>query len=52
MFRHFLKSKIHCATVTHCELNGSAARRASAGDLVIIAAFGLLTASTNARVVQ
>ena len=93
MFRHLLKSKIHRATVTHCELNyegscaidedlldaadireneqvhiwnvdngerlvtyairaergsgivslnGSAARRASVGDLVIIAAFGLV----------
>jgi aspartate 1-decarboxylase len=93
MFRHLLKSKIHRATVTHCELhyegscaiddclldasdireneqihvwnisngerfityairaergsgiislNGSAARRASVGDLVIIAAFGMV----------
>lgn len=93
MFRTLLKSKIHRATVTHCELhyegscgidldlleaanlraneqvhiwnvnngerfityaieaprgsgiislNGSAARRASVGDLVIIAAFGLV----------
>jgi aspartate 1-decarboxylase len=93
MFRHLLKSKIHRATVTHCELhyegscaidddllegsgiceneqvhvwnlangerfvtyairaqrgsgiislNGSAARRASVGDLIIIAAFGLV----------
>ncbi len=93
MLRHLLKSKIHRATVTHCELhyegscaidedlldgadireneqvhiwniangerfvtyairaergsgivslNGSAARRASVGDLVIIAAFGLV----------
>ena len=93
MFRHLLKSKIHRATVTHCELhyegscaidedlldasdireneqihvwnidngerfvtyairaergsgivslNGSAARRASVGDLVIVAAFGLV----------
>ena len=93
MFRHLLKSKIHRASVTHCELhyegscaidedlldasdireneqihvwniangerfityairaergsgivslNGSAARRASVGDLVIIAAFGLV----------
>jgi len=93
VFRHLLKSKIHRATVTHCELNyegscaidedlldaadireneqvhiwnvdngerlvtyairaergsgivslnGSAARRASVGDLVIIAAFGLV----------
>ena len=92
MFRHLLKSKIHRATVTHCELhyegscaidedllsasdireneqvhiwninngerfityairaergsgmislNGSAARRASVGDLIIIAAFGM-----------
>ncbi len=94
MFRHLLKSKIHRATVTHCELhyegscaidedlleasdirdneqihiwniangerfityairgergsgiislNGSAARRASVGDLVIIAAFGMVS---------
>jgi aspartate 1-decarboxylase len=94
MFRHLLTSKIHRATVTHCELhyegscaidddlleaadireneqvhiwniangerfvtyairaergsgivslNGSAARRASVGDLVIIAAFGLVS---------
>src|SRR5213594_1440500 len=93
MFRHLLKSKIHRATVTHCELhyegscaidddlleasdireneqihvwniangerfityairaargsgivslNGSAARRASVGDLIIIAAFGMV----------
>jgi aspartate 1-decarboxylase len=93
MFRHLLKSKIHRATVTHCELhyegscaidqdlldasdireneqvhiwninngerlvtyairaargsgivslNGSAARRASIGDLIIIAAFGMV----------
>jgi aspartate 1-decarboxylase len=93
MLRHLLKSKIHRATVTHCELhyegscaidqdlldasdirtneqvhiwninngervityaicaargsgivslNGSAARRASIGDLIIIAAFGLV----------
>src|SRR5215471_4007447 len=93
MFRHLLKSKIHRATVTHCELhyegscaidedlldrsdireneqvhiwnvdngerlvtyairaergsgivslNGSAARRAAVGDLVIIAAFTLM----------
>ena len=93
MFRHLLKSKIHRATVSHCELhyegscaidedlldaadireneqvhiwniangerfityairgergsgivslNGSAARRASVGDLVIIAAFGMV----------
>ena len=93
MLRHLLKSKIHRATVTHCELhyegscaidedlldasdireneqvhvwninngerfityairaergsgivslNGSAARRASVGDLVIIAAFGMV----------
>jgi aspartate 1-decarboxylase len=93
MLRHFLKSKIHRATVTHCELhyegscaidedlldasdireneqvhiwnidngerlvtyaicaargsgivslNGSAARRASIGDLIIIAAFGMV----------
>jgi aspartate 1-decarboxylase len=93
MFRHLLKSKIHRATVTHCELhyegscaiddnlleaadlyeneqvhvwniangerfvtyairaergsgivslNGSAARRAAVGDLIIIAAFGLV----------
>jgi aspartate 1-decarboxylase len=59
MFRTLLKSKIHRAAVTHCELNyegscaidedlldaaiisvnGSAARRAAVGDLVIIAAF-------------
>jgi aspartate 1-decarboxylase len=96
MFRHLLKSKIHRATVTHCELhyegscaidedlleasdireneqvhiwninngerfvtyairaergsgivslNGSAARRASVGDLVIIAAFGMVSDS-------
>jgi aspartate 1-decarboxylase len=96
MFRHLLKSKIHRATVTHCELhyegscaidddlldasdireneqvhiwninngerfvtyairaergsgiislNGSAARRASVGDLVIIAAFGMVADS-------
>jgi aspartate 1-decarboxylase len=96
MFRHFLKSKIHRATVTHCELhyegscaidenlldasdireneqvhiwnidngerlvtyairaargsgivslNGSAARRASVGDLIIIAAFGMVADS-------
>jgi aspartate 1-decarboxylase len=94
MFRHLLKSKIHRARVTHCELhyegscaidedlldasdireneqvhiwnvangerlvtyairaergsgivslNGSAARRASVGDLVIIAAFGMVS---------
>jgi len=94
MFRTLLKSKIHRATVTHCELhyegscaidenlleasdileneqihvwniangerfvtyairaargsgivslNGSAARRASVGDLVIIAAFGMVS---------
>ena len=94
MFRHLLKSKIHRAVVTHCELhyegscaidedlldaadireneqihvwniangerfityairgqrgsgtvslNGSAARRASVGDLVIIAAFGMVS---------
>ena len=94
MFRHLLKSKIHRATVTHCELhyegscaidedlleasdireneqihiwniangerfityairgergsgiislNGSAARRAAVGDLVIIAAFGMVS---------
>ncbi len=94
MFRHLLKSKIHRATVTHCELhyegccaidedlleasdireneqvhiwnidngerfvtyairtergsgiislNGSAARLASVGDLVIIAAFGMVS---------
>ena len=94
MFRHLLKSKIHRATVTQCELhyegscaidedlleaadiveneqvhiwnvdngerlvtyairaergsgiislNGSAARRASVGDLVIIAAFGMVS---------
>ncbi|MBN9427070.1 MAG: aspartate 1-decarboxylase [Burkholderiales bacterium] len=94
MFRHFLKSKIHRAKVTHCELhyvgscaidedlldaadirdneqvhiwnidngerfvtyalraergsgiisiNGSAARRASTGDLVIIASFAMLS---------
>jgi aspartate 1-decarboxylase len=93
MFRHLLKSKIHRASVTHCELhyegscaidqdlldasdireneqvhiwninngerlvtyaicaargsgivslNGSAARRASVGDLIIIAAFGMV----------
>jgi len=93
MFRHLLKSKIHRASVTHCELhyegscaidedlldasdireneqihiwnvnngerlityairaergsgivslNGSAARRASMGDLIIIAAFGMV----------
>ena len=93
MYRHLLKSKIHRATVTHCELhykgscaidedlldaanlaeneqihvwnvdngerfityairadrgsgvislNGSAARRAAVGDLVIIAAFGMV----------
>src|ERR1700722_12326619 len=93
MLRHFLKSKIHRTTVTHCELhyegscaidedlldasnirvneqvhiwnidngkrlvtyairaargsgivslNGSAARRASVGDLIIIAAFGMV----------
>lgn len=93
MFRHLLKSKIHRATVTHCELhyegscaidenlleaadlceneqihvwniangerfvtyairaergsgiislNGSAARRASVGDLIIVAAFGMV----------
>jgi aspartate 1-decarboxylase len=93
MFRHLLKSKIHRATVTQCELhyegscaidenlldasdireneqihvwniangerfvtyairaergsgivslNGSAARRASVGDLIIIAAFGMV----------
>jgi aspartate 1-decarboxylase len=93
MLRYFLKSKIHRATVTHCELhyegscaidedlldasdireneqvhiwnidngerlvtyaicgargsgivslNGSAARRASVGDLIIIAAFGMV----------
>jgi aspartate 1-decarboxylase len=96
MFRHLLKSKIHRARVTHCELhyegscaidedlldasdireneqvhiwnvsngerlityairaergsgivslNGSAARRASVGDLVIIAAFGMVSDS-------
>lgn len=96
MYRTLLKSKIHRATVTHCELhyegscgidedlleasnirpneqvhiwnvnngerfityaiksprgsgiislNGSAARRASVGDLVIIAAFGLVAES-------
>lgn len=96
MLRHLLKSKIHRATVTHCELhyegscaidedlleasdireneqvhiwninngerfvtyairaergsgiislNGSAARRASVGDLVIIAAFGMVSDS-------
>ena len=96
MFRTLLKSKIHRATVTHCELhyegscaidedlleasdireneqihvwniangerfityairgergsgivslNGSAARRASVGDLVIIAAFGMVSDS-------
>ncbi len=96
MFRHLLKSKIHRAVVTHCELhyegscaidedlldaadireneqihvwniangerfityairaqrgsgmvslNGSAARRASVGDLVIIAAFGMVSDS-------
>ena len=96
MFRHLLKSKIHRATVTHCELhyegscaidedllrasdireneqvhiwninngerfityairaergsgivslNGSAARRASVGDLIIIAAFGMVSDS-------
>lgn len=94
MYRHFLKSKIHRATVTHCELhyqgscaidedlleaagiseneqvhvwnidngerfvtyaicgergsgivslNGSAARRAAVGDLVIIATFAMLS---------
>ena len=94
MFRHFLKSKIHRATVTHCELhyegscaidedlpeiadireneqvhvwnidngerfvtyairgergsgivslNGSAARRAAVGDLVIIATFAVVS---------
>ena len=94
MFRNLLKSKIHRATVTHCELhyegscaidenlldaadireneriyvwniangerlityaigaergsgivalNGSAARRVSVGDLVIVAAFGMMT---------
>jgi aspartate 1-decarboxylase len=99
MFRHLLKSKIHRATVTHCELhyegscaidedlldasdireneqvhiwninngerfityairaergsgivslNGSAARRASVGDLVIIAAFGMVPDSQPA----
>jgi aspartate 1-decarboxylase len=99
MFRHLLKSKIHRATVTHCELhyegscaidedlleasdireneqvhiwninngerfvtyairaergsgivslNGSAARRASVGDLVIIAAFGMVSDSQPA----
>ena len=93
MFRHLLKSKIHRATVSHCELhyegscaidedlldaadireneqvhiwniangerfvtyairgergsgivslNGSAARRAAVGDLIIIAAFGMV----------
>ena len=96
MLRHLLNSKIHRATVTHCELNyegscamdedlldasdireneqvhiwniangerfityairaergsgivslnGSAARRASVGDLVIIAAFGMVSDS-------
>ncbi len=99
MFRHLLKSKIHRATVTHCELhyegscaidedlldaadireneqihiwnvnsggrfvtyairaergsgivslNGSAARRASVDDLVIIAAFGMVSDSQSA----
>lgn len=94
MFRHFLKSKIHRATVTHCELhyegscaidedlleiadireneqvhvwnidngerfvtyairgergsgmislNGSAARRAAVGDLVIISTFAIVS---------
>jgi aspartate 1-decarboxylase len=94
MYRHFLKSKIHRATVTHCELhyegscaidddlleaadireneqvhvwnidngerfvtyairgergsgivslNGSAARRAAVGDLVIISTFAMLS---------
>ncbi|WP_418319949.1 aspartate 1-decarboxylase [Piscinibacter sakaiensis] len=98
MFRHLLKSKIHRATVTHCELhyegscaidedlldasdireneqihvwniangerfityairaergsgiislNGSAARRAAVGDLVIIAAFGMVSDSQS-----
>jgi aspartate 1-decarboxylase len=98
MFRHLLKSKIHRATVTHCELhyegscaidedlldrsdireneqvhiwnvdngerlvtyairaergsgiislNGSAARRASVGDRVIIAAFALVPDSQH-----
>jgi len=99
MFRHLLKSKIHRATVTHCELhyegscaidedllersdireneqvhiwnvdngerlvtyairaergsgivslNGSAARRATVGDRVIIAAFGLVADTQEA----
>ena len=99
MFRHLLKSKIHRATVTHCELhyegscaidedlldvsdireneqvhiwninnserfityairaergsgivslNGSAARRATVGDLIIIAAFGMVNDSQPA----
>ena len=49
MYRTLLKSKIHRVTATHCELHyeGScaidedllAARRASTGDLLIIAAF-------------
>ena len=100
MFRHLLKSKIHRATVTQCELhyegscaidedlleaadiveneqvhiwnvdngerlvtyairaergsgiislNGSAARRASVGDLVIIAAFGMVSDTQTPR---
>jgi len=100
MFRHMLKSKIHRATVTHCELhyegscaidedlleasgiieneqihiwniangerfvtyairgqrgsgmislNGSAARRAAVGDLVIIAAFAQVHEDNLAR---
>lgn len=100
MLRHLLKSKIHRAAVTHCELhyegscaidenlleasdireneqihvwniangerfvtyairaergsgivslNGSAARRASVGDLIIIAAFGMVDDAEAAR---
>lgn len=100
MFRHLLKSKIHRASVTHCELhyegscaidedlldaadireneqvhiwniangerfvtyairgergsgivslNGSAARRASVGDLIIIAAFGMVADDEGER---
>ncbi|ODS95262.1 MAG: aspartate 1-decarboxylase [Lautropia sp. SCN 69-89] len=99
MYRHYLKSKIHRATVTHCELhyegscaidedlldaadireneqvhvwnidngerfvtyairgqrgsgmislNGSAARRAAVGDLVIIATFAMLSEAEQA----
>ena len=39
MFRTLLKSKIHRAAVTHCELHYEGSCRAAVADLIILTSF-------------